>query len=202
MQREREQFLDYVRRHGMRVTPERLALFEAIYAHHEHIDADALLDALKSQGVKISRATVYRNLELLVECGLVRKQRLGHDRFLYEHVHPGQRHDHLVCRECGRVVEFVSPGIAALQAEICRAHGFDPGQFSLQIHSLCNGCSATETAMEAATEAVAGGGRPGEPDKTAETDKTDKTAETDKTDKTDATRPPSRRRWLTDPFAP
>ena len=191
MQREREQFLDYVRRHGMRVTPERLALFEAIYAHHEHIDADALLDALKSQGVKISRATVYRNLELLVECGLVRKQRLGHDRFLYEHVHPGQRHDHLVCRECGRVVEFVSPGIAALQAEICRAHGFDPGQFNLQIHSLCNGCSA----MEAATEAVAAG-RPAEPEPP-----TVATVATVATDKTDGIQAPSRRRWLTDPFA-
>ena len=151
MQRERKQFLEYVRSRGMRVTGERLALLEAIYEHHEHIDADALLDSLKAKGQKISRATVYRNLELLVECGLVRKQRLGHDRFLYEHVHPGQRHDHLVCRECGRVVEFVSPGIAALQEEICRAHDFDPSQFTLQIHSLCNDCSTRQRAEEKKT---------------------------------------------------
>jgi Fur family ferric uptake transcriptional regulator len=164
----------------MRVTAERLALFEEIYAHHDHIDADALLDALKARGVKISRATVYRNLELLVECGLVRKQRLGHDRFLYEHVHPGQRHDHLVCRECGRVVEFVSPGIAALQAEICRAHNFDPGEFNLQIHSLCNDCSAARSPDEEEAPAEvpsATGKAPPAPEA------------------------PVRRRWLTDHFS-
>ena len=155
MQREREQFLNFVRSRGMRVTAERLALLEEIYEHHEHIDADALLESLQAKGQKISRATVYRNLELLVECGLVRKQRLGHDRFLYEHVHPGQRHDHLVCRECGRVVEFVSPGIAALQAEICRAYKFDPGQFTLQIHSLCNDCSARQSRQEETPKATA-----------------------------------------------
>lgn len=178
MQREREHFLKFVRERGMRVTAERLALFEEIYQHHEHIDADALLEALKGKGVKISRATVYRNLELLVECGLVRKQRLGHDRFLFEHVHPGQRHDHLVCRECGRVVEFVSPGIAALQAEICRVHDFDPGQFTLQIHSLCNECGALQAPEPKA-----------QPQSDSEIESRPSAVPNGK-----------RRRWLTDPF--
>ena len=88
---------------------------------------------MKARGLKISRATVYRNLDLLVECGLARKQRLGRDRFLYEHVHSGQQHDHLVCTGCGRVVEFISPGIMALQGEICRAHGFLATRHTLQI---------------------------------------------------------------------
>lgn len=162
MKVEREQFLQFMRRRRMRVTGERLALFEAIYAHHDHIDAEALLEGMKAKGYKISRATVYRNLDLLVECGLVRKQRLGRNRYLYEHVHPGQRHDHLVCRECGRVVEFVSPGIAAMQAEICRAHGFEPGEYSLQILSLCNSCAARGRgeAVAASAAASAAGPRP------------------------------------------
>jgi Fur family ferric uptake transcriptional regulator len=101
---------------------------------------------MKARSLKISRATVYRNLDLLVECGLARKQRLGRNRYLYEHVHPGQRHDHLVCTGCGRVVEFVSPGIAALQGEICRAHGFSPTQHTLQISGLCNACAETRAA--------------------------------------------------------
>lgn len=140
--RERERFLRFLRNRGCRVTQERLLLFDEIFSQHKHIDAEELLVAMKAGGSKISRATVYRNLDLLVECGLVRKQRLGRDRFLYEHIHGGQDHDHLVCTGCGRVVEFVSPGIAALQAEICRAHGFLPSHHTLQISGLCNPCAA------------------------------------------------------------
>ena len=143
--RERERFLQFLRSRGQRVTQERLALFEEIFAQHKHIDAEELLATMKSRGLKISRATVYRNLDLLVECGMVRKQRLGQDRFLYEHVHGGQHHDHLVCTGCGRVVEFVSQGIAALQSEICRAHGFVPTRHTLQISGLCNDCAGAQT---------------------------------------------------------
>lgn len=140
-QREREQFLDFLERRGARATRERMVLFEEIFDHHGHIDAEELLAGLGRRGAKISRATVYRNLDLLVECGLVHRHRLGRNRFLYEHVHRGQRHDHLVCTECGRVAEFVSPGIEALQAEICRAHGFDPAVHTLQISSRCRECA-------------------------------------------------------------
>jgi len=158
--REREQFLALLRGRGQRVTGERLALFDEIFAQHGHIDADELLRAMQARGSKISRATVYRNLDLLVECGLARKQRLGSRGFLYEHVHGGQQnHDHLVCNGCGRVVEFVSPGIAALQGEICRAHGFVPTRHTLQIAGLCNQCAeAAEAGRTAATAAVPAGG--------------------------------------------
>jgi Fur family transcriptional regulator, ferric uptake regulator len=159
--RERERFLQFLRSRGQRVTQERLALFEEIFAQHKHIDAEELLAAMKSRGLKISRATVYRNLDLLVECGMVRKQRLGHDRFLYEHVHGGQHHDHLVCAACGRVVEFVSPGITALQSEICRAHGFVPTRHTLQISGLCNDCAGAQ-AIQATQKASAASGRGGE----------------------------------------
>ena len=146
--RERDRFLQFLRTRGHRVTQERLALFDEIFSQHKHIDAEELLAAMKSRSLKISRATVYRNLDLLVDCGLVRKQRLGRDRFLYEHVHGGQHHDHLVCTGCGRVVEFVSPGIVALQAEICRAHGFVPSRHTLQISGLCNECAGAQPAVQ------------------------------------------------------
>lgn len=153
---EKGQFLDFLSQQGMRVTRERMVLFDEIFDRHGHIDAEELLAGMRSRGVKISRATVYRNLDLLVECGLVRKYRLGRNRFLFEHVHRGQQHDHLVCSECGRVAEFVSPGIAALQTEICRAHGFVPNQHTLQILSLCEDCAAEASEQAAApAEAVA-----------------------------------------------
>jgi Fur family ferric uptake transcriptional regulator len=142
-------FLDYLRRRNRRVTAERLAMFDEIFRQHGHIDADRLHAAMEGRGIKISRATVYRNLDLLVECDLVRRQRFGRQRYLYEHVHAGQQHDHLVCRRCGRLVEFVSPGIRALQREICRAHGFDPAEVTVQISSLCTRC---ETVPESGAE--------------------------------------------------
>jgi Fur family transcriptional regulator, ferric uptake regulator len=159
---EKELFLSFLRERRQRVTAERLALLDEVFRQHGHIDAEQLLTAARQRGLKISRATVYRNLELLVASGLARKQRLGRRRFLFEHVHGGQRHDHLVCTRCGRVVEFVSPGIAALQAEICRAHGFVPARYSLQINSLCQGCAEAERVPAAGLgDAVAAGGEGG-----------------------------------------
>ena len=139
---EQRRFRDYVREQGLRMTAERLALFDEVFAQHGHLDAGELLEGLRKRGSKISRATVYRNLELLEACGLVRKHQMGGRQRLYEHVHGGQNHDHLVCRECGRVVEFVSVGIAALQKEICRAHGFADTGHSLQILSRCVECQS------------------------------------------------------------
>ncbi|MCG8455802.1 MAG: transcriptional repressor [Holophagales bacterium] len=141
---ELDRFLEVLRENGHRVTPERLRLFREIYSHHSHIDADALLESMRQHGRKISRATLYRNLDLMARYGFVEKRRMGGNRFLYEHVHAGMRHDHLVCAECGKVVEFVSPAIEALQREICRAHGFDPEEHTLQIHSRCNECAGEE----------------------------------------------------------
>ena len=152
-EKERQDFVEYIRTRGMRVTPERMALLEEVYRQHGHIDAEEILDGLRASGAKVSRATVYRNLDLLVECRLVQRQRLGRNRFLYEHVHAGQQHDHLACRRCGRVVEFVSPSIQAMLNEICRAHGFSREDRQLQIFGLCEGC--VEVAEEIhETEAV------------------------------------------------
>ena len=142
---ELDRFLAVLRKNGHRVTPERLTLFREIYSHHSHIDADALLQSMQASGRKISRATLYRNLDLMARYGFVEKRRMGGNRYLYEHVHAGLRHDHLVCGECGRVVEFVSPGIEAMQREICRAHGFDPDRHTLQIHSVCEDCAGDST---------------------------------------------------------
>jgi len=142
--REESLFLDHLRSRGLRATTERRSLLRSIFAQHRHIDAEEILAAVRATGQKISRATVYRNLELLVECGLVARVGLPGGRTVYEHLHPGLRHDHLTCRDCGRIVEFVSPGISALLAEICRAHDFDPTAPQLQIHGRCRRCAARD----------------------------------------------------------
>jgi len=149
---ERKRFVEYLHSRGLRLTQERQALFDEVFAQHGHLDAEELLAAIRRQGSRISRATVYRNLALLERSGLVRKHRLARSRHLYEHVHLGQDHDHLVCAACGRVVEFRSPGIAALLGEICRAHGFDPVRHALQILGRCRIC-APSAGPEGATRA-------------------------------------------------
>jgi Fur family transcriptional regulator, ferric uptake regulator len=141
---ELEQFKDFVRREGLRMTAERLELFGEIFAQHGHIDADELLAALKRRGSTISRATVYRNLDLMVRCGLVRRYQLGERRQRFEHLHQGQEHDHLVCARCGRMVEFKSAAIASMLSEIARAHGFEPSRHNLQIAGLCRDCAVKE----------------------------------------------------------
>jgi len=151
-----DQFLERLRRDGHRVTGERLQLFREVYQQHGHIDAEALLRSMQRQGLKISRATIYRNLDLLARYGFVKKQRLGGHRYLYEHIHAGLLHNHLVCTRCGKVAEFVSPAIDALQREICRAHGFDPDQHSLQIHGLCLACAGKREGVNSAASAAAG----------------------------------------------
>ena len=148
--REEELFLTFLRGRGMRATTERRLLIREIFAQHGHIDADSILAAVRARGLSISRATVYRNLELLVEAGLAHKVRLAGRRYLYEHLHAGQRHDHLACRRCGRMVEFVSPGITALLGEICRAHGFDARQNQLQILGLCRDCAPARPTVSGA----------------------------------------------------
>lgn len=149
--REEEQFLAFLRGRGLRATAERRLLIREIFAQHGHIDAGSILAAVRARGLSISRATVYRNLELLVEAGLAHKVRLHGRRYLYEHLHAGQRHDHLACRQCGRLVEFVSPGITALLGEICRAHGFELRGNQLQILGLCRGCAPEGAAAATAT---------------------------------------------------
>lgn len=146
MHRELQAFHRYVRERGMRMTPERLALFEEIFSRHEHVDADRLHAEMERKGRKISRASVYRNLDLLAESGLVRKHRLDRHRYLYEHIHVGLSHDHLVCQECGRVVEFVSPAMRELQRELARAHDFDPDASSVHVVGRCLVCKQAREA--------------------------------------------------------
>jgi Fur family ferric uptake transcriptional regulator len=150
---EEDQFVRFLRARGLRQTAERRLLCREIFAQHGHIDAEQVLAAVRVSGQPISRATVYRNLELLVEAGLVERVRVGR-RTVFEHVHPGQTHDHLGCRTCGRLVEFVSPAIAAMLSEICRAHGFRPDGNQLQILGECTRCAAAAEPVARPLEAA------------------------------------------------
>src|SRR5918999_950257 len=93
--REITRFQSFLQDHGLKLTGERSALVHEIFSIHYHFEADELLFKMKQKNVKISRATVYRTLELLVKSGMVRRVHLGEDHYHYEHITGNSHHDHL-----------------------------------------------------------------------------------------------------------
>lgn len=144
MKRAEKLFIQFLRDNNQKVTKERVMLLEELFNSNGHLDADSLLFQLRHQGKRVSRATIYRTLDLLVQCGLARKSRLGREHYVYERVTPGKRHDHMVCTGCGTIIEFYDAGLDERQQEVCLEHGFRPAFYSLQIQGLCADCQQHE----------------------------------------------------------
>ncbi len=140
-ERAKKIFWDFLKKKQLKVTNERVRVLEEVFSTHEHFDAEDILMRFKQEKVKISRATIYRTLDLLVECGLVNKLSLGELQSRYEHILGHQHHDHLICKKCGIIIEFYDKDIEELQKRICQQHQFFEIEHSLKIFGLCNECS-------------------------------------------------------------
>ena len=140
LDREITRFQDFLQQQGLKLTAERTALVREIFSIHYHFEADELLFKMKEKNVKISRATVYRTLELLVKSGMVRRVHLGEDHYHYEHVTGNSHHDHLICTTCGGVIEFHDEELERLQLAICEKKKFTPTFHNLQILGVCDAC--------------------------------------------------------------
>ena len=105
-----------------------------------HLSADDLVDLIRREDHRISRATVYRTLQWMVDAGIARKVDFGEGRFRFEHSYRQPRHFHLVCKTCSRSFEFLSSDIEALVEEIAAARGFAPTQSVVQIYGTCDEC--------------------------------------------------------------
>ncbi len=123
-----------------RATPERFAVLDAVLESQGHFDAEALYYRIITSGKKISRATVYNTLELLKECGLVSKYRFAENISRYEKAFGRPQHHHLICLECGDIIEFVHERLERIQEEACAEKGFTPQSSSLQIFGTCAKC--------------------------------------------------------------
>ena len=115
---EQRRFEAFLRSRQLKLTGERLELVEEVFGQPHHFDADQLHMTLKQKGKAISRATVYRTLDLLVQCGLVRKSSFGDQHAHYEAVRSDEHHDHLICLNCEAIIEFFRPELEALQEQI------------------------------------------------------------------------------------
>jgi Fur family transcriptional regulator, ferric uptake regulator len=138
-----EKFREYLATKGKRLTPERAVIVEEVFAGHEHFDADQLVDRLAPRrgGPTASRSTVYRTLASLEEAGLLRKVARTNDRDVYEHDYGYPQHDHLICKQCGDLLEFRNEAISTLLEEIAAEYGFRMTGHRLEVYGRCQKCS-------------------------------------------------------------
>src|SRR3954452_4607490 len=106
-----------------RYTEQQRDMVRYIFAQHNHFDADQLIDDMKRAGFSVSRATIYRTLAKLVDAVLLRRLEIG-PRMFYEHDYGYPQHEHLVCQQCGKMIEFQNPAIDAVIRDVCREHSF------------------------------------------------------------------------------
>jgi len=130
-------FRDYLTKAKYRITKERFEIMDAALIFVGHFSAEQLYIALKNDNSTVSRATVYNTLELLAECNLLSKRNFGENIKKYESNYKRQKHDHIICIKCGKIVEFESPQIAKWYDEISKKFDFDPVSYSFNIFARC-----------------------------------------------------------------
>ncbi len=137
-------FRDFLGEKGLKLTQERIAVLKEVFSFHGHFEPEHLYFRIRDSGLKASRASVYRTLNLLVESGLVEKVARRGKGNVYEHTYGHNHHDHMICEKCGAIIEFYSEKLESLQDEICRQNGFTGLSHILEIRGNCERCGSTK----------------------------------------------------------
>jgi len=135
-----KKFKEALKQEKLKLTSQRYEVFKEVCASHEHRESEEIYLALRKRNVSVSRATVYRTMDILFKNDLVRRMDIGDRRWRYEQWLDYDHHDHLICVQCGKIVEFISPEIENHQKEICDRFEYDLLRHIHQFFGLCNEC--------------------------------------------------------------
>ena len=135
-----DNFKTVLRNEGLKITPQRIAVLKEINKDKGHRESEDIYLAIKSSKTHVSRATVYRTLDILVQNQFVRKLNIGDGGALYESKIDSLHHDHLICDTCGKIVEFIDSDIENLQEKIANKYQFSLTRHVHQLFGICKEC--------------------------------------------------------------
>ncbi len=141
-----DRFRQYLREHHQPITKQRDLVAQIVFLAEDHLSVEGIRRELKQRSERVGMATVYRTLDLLVESGLVRSHEFGEGFRRYEAMTAQSDHEHLICEQCGRVVEFANERLERMLPVLADEHGFQHRRHKVEIYGVCQTCRQRELA--------------------------------------------------------
>ncbi len=135
----KEQFREFIREKGLKNTVQREAILNEVLQTGGHFEIEDIVYQMRKKNIPVSRATIYRTLNLLKDMGLINEVIKIDNKTIYE-LALKHHHDHLICKSCKKIIEFTDEEIEKLQDKICKAHNFFPETHRLEIYGYCQEC--------------------------------------------------------------